>query len=91
VPTYEYECQRCGHTFEAFQGMTEKPLRKCPECSGRLRRLIGAGAGIIFKGSGFHATDYRTKSYREGAKAEKPKPDKECPAKAAGCQGCGTS
>lgn len=91
MPTYDYECQRCGHTFEAFQGMIEKPLRKCPECSGRLRRLIGAGAGIIFKGSGFHATDYRTKNYREGAKAEKPKPDKECPAKAAGCQGCGTS
>jgi len=84
MPTYEYECQGCGHTFEAFQRMTDKPLRKCPECGGRVRRLIGAGAGIIFKGSGFHATDYRSKSYAEGAKAEKPKPDKECPAKAAG-------
>ena len=71
MPTYEYECQRCGHSFEAFQGMTEKPLRKCPECSGRVRRLIGAGAGIIFKGSGFYQTDYRSEDYKKAAKAEK--------------------
>ena len=94
MPTYDYECRRCGHTFEAFQSMTEKPLRTCPECRGRVRRLIGAGAGIIFKGSGFHATDYRTKSYSEGAKADVPKsaPKSEsettCPAKASGaCPG----
>jgi len=96
MPTYEYECGRCGHTFEAFQSMTEKPLRTCPECGGRVRRLIGAGAGIIFKGSGFHATDYRTKSYSEGAKADAPKTDPKsksasettCPAKASGaCPG----
>lgn len=70
MPTYEYECRRCQHAFEAFQSMTDKPLRTCPECGGRVRRLIGAGAGIIFKGSGFHATDYRSKSYAEGAKAD---------------------
>ncbi len=73
MPTYEYECERCGHTFEAFQSMTDKPLRTCPECGGPVRRLIGAGAGIIFKGSGFYATDYRSKSYTQGAKADAPK------------------
>jgi len=65
VPTYDYACRSCGHTFEAFQGITEGKLRKCPEC-GRLKleRLIGAGAGIVFKGSGFYETDYK--------RAEKP-------------------
>lgn len=87
MPTYEYECGRCAHTFEAFQSMTEKPLRKCPQCGGKVRRLIGAGAGVIFKGSGFHATDYRSKSYADAAKAEKPKPKNECPGKASGCPG----
>ena len=60
MPTYDYECKRCDHQFEEFQSITAKPLRKCPAC-GRmgLRRLIGAGAGIIFKGSGFYATDYK--------------------------------
>ena len=63
MPTYEYECERCGHTMEAFQSMTDKPLRKCPKCGKlKLQRLIGAGAGIIFKGSGFYETDYKRKS-----------------------------
>ena len=62
MPTYEYECERCGHTMEAFQSMTDKPLRKCPKCGKlKLQRLIGAGAGIIFKGSGFYETDYKRK------------------------------
>lgn len=62
MPTYEYECESCGHTFEKFQYMSEKSLRKCPECSKlKLRRLIGAGAGIIFKGTGFYETDYKRK------------------------------
>lgn len=93
MPTYEYECRHCEHTFEAFQSMTDKPLRKCPECGGRVRRLIGAGAGIIFKGSGFHATDYRSKSYADAAKADKPKANAECPAKGKTCPGgaCGAS
>ena len=59
MPTYEYECKACGHRFEQFQQMTAKPLEKCPKCKKKLRRLIGNGAGIIFKGSGFYATDYR--------------------------------
>jgi len=87
MPTYEYECGRCAHTFEAFQSMTDKPLLKCPECGGRVRRLIGAGAGILFKGSGFHATDYRSKTYSQAAKADKPKTGKECSGKATGCPG----
>jgi len=62
-PTYEYECAACEHRFEEFQSMTDDPLRKCPECGKRrLRRLLGTGAGIIFKGSGFYETDYRKKS-----------------------------
>lgn len=62
MPTYEYECPQCGHTFEAFQNMSAKPLNKCPKCNQKLKRIIGAGSGIIFKGSGFYATDYRKKS-----------------------------
>lgn len=59
MPTYEYECKACGHRFEKFQQMSDKPLEKCPKCKKKVRRLIGHGAGIIFKGSGFYATDYR--------------------------------
>jgi len=92
MPTYEYECQRCAHAFEAFQSMTDKPLRICPECGGRVRRLISAGAGVIFKGSGFYATDYRSASYTKSAKADTPKtdskteskPGRSCQAKADG-------
>jgi len=68
VPTYAYECQACSHRFEEFQSITARTLRKCPECSEkRLQRLIGPGAGIIFKGSGFYETDYRSDSYKKGA------------------------
>ena len=60
MPTYEYECQKCGHQFEKFQYMTEAPLKKCPKCQkSTVKRLISSGAGFIFKGSGFYATDYR--------------------------------
>ncbi len=58
MPTYEYECEHCGHHFEKFQSMSEAPVKKCPECGKPVRRLIGRGAGIIFKGGGFYATDY---------------------------------
>ena len=68
MPTYEYECQRCGYKFEKFQNMSEEPLKKCPQCGGRVKRLIGKGAGIIFKGSGFYVTDYRKTSTSEGSK-----------------------
>jgi putative FmdB family regulatory protein len=71
MPTYEYECQRCGHVFERFQSMKDEPLKRCPECRGKVKRLIGAGAGIIFKGSGFYETDYRSDEYRKKAKADK--------------------
>ena len=59
MPTYAYECQKCGHKFERFQGMSDPPVKKCPECKGEVQRVIGTGAGIFFKGSGFHATDYK--------------------------------
>lgn len=70
MPTYDYECRRCGHTLEKFQFMSEKPLRKCPKCGGMMKRLIGAGAGILFKGSGFYQTDYRSEGYKQKAKAD---------------------
>lgn len=71
MPTYEYECARCGHTFEKFQGINDPAVKTCPKCRGRkVKRLIGTGAGILFKGSGFHATDYRSKDYRRAAKSE---------------------
>jgi putative FmdB family regulatory protein len=73
MPTYEYECGACGHAFERFQQMTSKPVRMCPKCrSRRVRRLLGSGGALIFKGAGFHATDYRSESYKEGAKKDKP-------------------
>ncbi|NLW51147.1 MAG: zinc ribbon domain-containing protein [Candidatus Brocadiaceae bacterium] len=69
MPTYDYECKQCGHRFEAFQGMSDEPLKTCPECGKKkLVRLIGGGAGIIFRGSGFYITDYRNGS-RSPAKA----------------------
>ena len=77
MPTYEYECKACGHHFEVYQFMTEKPLRRCPECKGRVERLIGAGAGVIFRGSGFHSTDYRSSSYKSAQDKDKPEPKSE--------------
>ena len=72
MPTYEYVCDGCEHEFELFQSMSESVKRKCPECGElKLRRLIGRGAGVIFKGSGFYQTDYRTDSYKKAADAEK--------------------
>jgi putative FmdB family regulatory protein len=70
MPTYEYECQKCGHRFEVFQSIKEAPKKTCPECRGRVKRLLGTGAGIIFKGSGFYITDYRKPGYSEAAKKE---------------------
>ncbi|HTX66751.1 MAG TPA: FmdB family zinc ribbon protein [Opitutaceae bacterium] len=80
MPTYEYLCQKCGQTFEMFQSMKDAPLKICT-CGkrGRVKRLLGAGAGIIFKGSGFYETDYK----RRPAKAEAAKPKAESPAKPA--------
>ena len=82
MPTYEYECNKCSHRMEAFQSIKAKALRKCPECGkSSLKRLISAGAGVIFKGSGFYQTDYRSDSYKKGAAAEKN-------AKAGGSDAC---
>lgn len=72
MPTYEYKCENCEHLFEQFQTITSKPLRVCPECGkSKLNRLIGTGAGIIFKGSGFYQTDYRSENYKKAAENEK--------------------
>ncbi len=72
MPTYEYACENCGHKLEKFQSMKAKLIRKCPKCGKpTLKRLISSGAGIIFKGSGFYQTDYRSESYKSGAKNEK--------------------
>jgi len=76
MPTYDYKCTICNHTFEVFQPMTAEPLIECPECKGSLKRIIGTGAGAIFKGSGFYQTDYKnTKSSNN--KESKPAADKK--------------
>lgn len=80
MPTYEYSCEKCGGTFETVQSMRDAPFQECPKdlCQqkkwghGKVKRLIGTGAGLIFKGSGFYITDYRSDSYREAAKKEAP-------------------
>lgn len=71
MPTYDYRCLECETEFEKFQGITEDPIDECPECNGKVKRLIGAGAGLIFKGSGFYITDYRSDGYKESAKKDK--------------------
>lgn len=74
MPTYEYQCDACGKKTEVFQSITAKSLKKCPRCGKpKLKRLIGIGAGIIFKGSGFYQTDYRSEGYKKAAKAENEK------------------
>lgn len=72
MPNYDYECQKCGKRFEVFQSMNDAKLTDCPEetCDGSVKRLLGTGGGIIFKGAGFYQTDYRSSSYQEGAKKE---------------------
>ena len=73
MPTYDYLCDACGHKFELFQSINDNPIRKCPECKKpKLRRLFGTGAAIMFKGSGFYQTDYRSDSYKRQASADKP-------------------
>ncbi len=70
MPTYEYECAKCKKNFEIFQSIKDQPLTKCPTCKGKVKRLLGTGAGIIFKGSGFYQTDYRSEGYKQKAKSE---------------------
>ena len=72
MPTYDYQCDACQHRFELFQSITADPIKKCPECGkNKVRRLISAGAAVLFKGSGFYTTDYRSSSYKKAAAAEK--------------------
>ncbi len=71
MPTYDYKCDACGHEFELFQSIKADPIKQCPKCKKlKVKRLIGTGSGVIFKGSGFYTTDYRDKSYHEKAKAD---------------------
>ena len=73
MPTYEYECRNCHHKFELYQSITAKSITRCPKCKkAKVRRLIGCGAGIIFKGSGFYQTDYRSEHYKKQSAADKP-------------------
>lgn len=72
MPTYDYQCNECDHKWELFQSIKDKPVRKCPSCGRqKAKRVIGPGAGIIFRGSGFYLTDYRSESYKKGAEADK--------------------
>ncbi len=81
MPTYDYVCEKCGHKFEHFQKMSDEHLKKCPKCGKKVHRLIGGGAGIIFKGSGFYETDYKKKtSSKTGDSCATPKGDS--------CKGC---
>jgi len=101
MPTYEYQCDACGFRFERFQPITAKPIRKCPNCGkSKVKRLISAGGGMIFKGSGFYITDYRDSKYKESAKADsnsggessggqKDKGEKAAPATPAAAGGTG--
>jgi putative FmdB family regulatory protein len=73
MPTYDYKCDACDHAFEQFQSIKSDALRKCPKCGKtKLRRLIGSGAGLLFKGNGFYITDYRSESYKSSAKKDAP-------------------
>jgi putative FmdB family regulatory protein len=84
MPTYEYECEKCGFTFEEYQSINAEPLKTCKKegCDGTVKRLFSAGAGFLFKGSGFYQTDYRSESYKKGAKNDSP-PSSSTPAPAA--------
>ena len=83
MPTYEYECSKCAKRFDKFQSINAPPLKKCPQCGGRVKRLLSTGGGLLFKGSGFYTTDYRSEGYKQSAKADvKPEPAKPAPSKA---------
>lgn len=84
MPTYEYQCTKCHHTYEAFQKITDKHLEKCPKCGQKVKRLISSGSGIIFKGSGFYATDYK----KSKPPLAKPQAPASCPHAKEGCNGC---
>jgi len=84
MPTYDYRCKKCDHRWEAFQSIKAEPIKKCPTCGKKsAERVIGPGAAVIFKGSGFYQTDYRSESYKKAAAADKP----AAPAKTEGSSG----
>jgi putative FmdB family regulatory protein len=88
MPTYQYECQACGHTFDELQTMSDARLKKCPKChKNKLVRLIGSGSGMIFKGSGFYETDYKKKTASSRDKKDTPKAASPIPAPAGPCPG----
>ena len=85
MPTFDYDCLKCADRFEQFQSIKAAPLKKCPRCGGRVKRLLSTGGGLLFKGSGFYSTDYRSESYKQAAKADSPsKPEAAKAAPAAG-------
>jgi len=92
MPTYEYRCDACGYDLEEFQSIKEAPLKKCPSCKkNKLKRLIGGGGAIVFRGSGFYQTDYRSDAYTKAAKADtapKSEPGRAEPGRADTCKGC---
>jgi putative FmdB family regulatory protein len=71
MPTYDYRCRKCGHQFELFHGIKDDTPKRCPKCRGRSQRVPAGGAGVLFKGTGFYVTDYRSKAYKEKARQEK--------------------
>ncbi|NWF89966.1 MAG: zinc ribbon domain-containing protein [Ignavibacteriaceae bacterium] len=77
MPTYQYKCLACGHKFEMFQKMNDQPIKHCPECKGEVKRLLGAGAGPIFKGSGFYHTDYKNAKTESKSSKSKPSSSKD--------------
>ena len=85
MPTYEYECKSCEHTFDAFQSISEEPLKICPQCGKEVRRLINGGMGVIFKGDGFYVTD------KGGKAANGARPKRSLAETAAACSGCAKS
>ncbi|MDR0521891.1 MAG: zinc ribbon domain-containing protein [Planctomycetaceae bacterium] len=90
MPTYEYHCDSCQHDFEEFQYIKDEPLKKCPKCQkNKLRRLISGGSAVVFRGSGFYQTDYRSDAYKKAAKAETaPKTESAASKQSACCSGC---
>ena len=86
MPTYDYACVHCGNKFELSQNMTAQPLKKCPKCNKKVKRLIGSGSGIIFKGHGFYATDYRKKPKTEPKTEPKAGKDNPCPKNCDACK-----
>ncbi|MCP5536171.1 MAG: zinc ribbon domain-containing protein [Akkermansiaceae bacterium] len=93
MPNYDYRCDQCNHVFEVFQKMSDPKLEDCPQdgCPGKVKRLLGTGAGVIFKGTGFYQTDYRSDSYKKGASSDGGAKSKPAPAKDKGAKGGGHS